>query len=54
MKRFAYRMIIKVTGKKNGGRSITQKVVDHVGTTHTKQEPICSSTNWGLITCRKE
>jgi len=44
MKRFAYRMIIKVTRKNYGDRSITQKVPDHVGTTHTKEEPIRSST----------
>jgi len=47
MKWFAHRMIIKVTSKKNGGRSITRKVVDQVGTTHAKQEPTCISTIWG-------
>ena len=54
MKRFAHRMIIKVTSKKNGGPSITEKVVDHVATTHKKQDAICSRTIWGLITYRKE
>jgi len=47
MKRFAHRMIIKDTSKKNGGRRITQKVADHVEATYTKQEPISCSTIWG-------